>query len=271
MNRRVLGAALVLAVAAILALRATATPRGTRSWVPEQSRVARVEIAGDTVRIHDVRSFLYGDSGSVTPRWVDRTYRLDRLERVWFAVSPFGSWRGPAHTFLSFEFSDSTFVSVSVEARREVGEEYSPLKGVLRRYELIEVIGEEPDVIGLRADVWNDPVYLYPGRATPAQARALFLALMEREQGLVERPEYYNTLTNNCATNLAWAVNRIAPKRARWSPALLFPGYADDYAEDRGLLDVPEPLDSVRERYRINARAHAAWHAADYSFAIRGG
>ncbi len=260
----------MLAVAAILTLRATATPRGGKDWVPEQSRVARVEVVGDTVRIHDVRSFLYGDSGSVTPRWVERTYTLDRLRRVWFAVSTFSSWRGPAHTFLSFQFADSTFVSASVEARREVGETYSPLKGALRRYELIIVIGDEPDIIGLRANVWNDPVYLYPGRATPEQARALFLALMEREQELVDRPEYYNTLTNNCATNLAWAVNHIAPKRARWSPALLFPGYADEYAEDRGLLDVPEPLGSVRERYHINARARAAWHAADYSFAIRG-
>jgi hypothetical protein len=270
MKRRMLGAMLVLVVAGVLALRATAHPRGPKNWALDQSRLATIRIAGDTVRVRDVRSFVYGDSGAVTPRWVDRTYRLDRLERVWFAVSPFASWRGPAHTFLSFQFSDSTFVSVSVEARRQVGEKYSPLQGALRQYRLMVVIGEERDVIGLRANVWNDPVYLYPGRATAAQARALLLALLQRERGLVDEPEYYNTLTNNCATNLAWAVNRVAPKRARWSPALILPGYADDYAEDRDLLDVAEPLDSVRERYRINERAHAAWGMPGYSFAIRG-
>jgi hypothetical protein len=270
MKRRLAGSALVLVVAGALALRATSHPRGSYDWVPEQSRLARVRVAGDTVRIHDVRSFLYGDSGRVTPRWVDRTYRLDHLSRVWFAVSPFASWRGPAHTFMSFEFTDSTFVSVSVEARKEVGQTYSPLRGAFRAYQLMLVIGEEPDIVGLRANVWNDPVYLSPGKATPEQARALFLALLERARGLVGSPEYYNTITNNCATNLAWAVNRIAPEHAPWSPALLLPGYADEYAERQGLLDVTETLDSVREKYRINDRAHAAWGRPDYSFAIRG-
>ena len=146
------------------------------------------------VRIRNVRNFSYRTAEDFDGRYEDRTYDLGRLERVWFVLSPFGgAWRGPAQAFLSFEFADGQHVSISVEARREVGEEYSVVKGLLRRYELIYVIGDERDLVALRAVHWNDPTYLYPVRATPEQAREIFVRMLERTQEIERRPEFYNT------------------------------------------------------------------------------
>jgi len=46
--------------------------------------------------------------------------------------------------------SERSHFAPSVEVRREVGETYSPLKGVYRNYELTHVIGDERDLIGVR-------------------------------------------------------------------------------------------------------------------------
>ena len=259
---------LLLVLVAGITLRATSVPRGERTYVPEQAVLPRIERRGDSVRIAGVRAFRYAADTVLRRQYVTREHDLGAVRAVWYAVSPFASWRGPAHAFLSFEFADSTYLSVSVEARKEVGENYSPVRGLLRRYELMYVIGDEADVIGLRTNGWGDPVYLYPTTATPEQARRLLERLLERAAALSERPEYYNTVTNNCATNLADALNAIAPRRVPWHVSLVLPGYSDMYAWRRGLLAIEGSPESVRERYRINARALAAGEG-DFSRVIR--
>ena len=47
-------------------------------------------------------------------------------------VVPFTGSSTMAHTFLSFEFAGPRFVAISVEARKERGERYGPVKGLLR-------------------------------------------------------------------------------------------------------------------------------------------
>jgi plastocyanin len=94
---------------------------------------------------------------------------------------------GPAHAFLTFGFADSQYVSISVEAQREVGEAFSTWQGALRQFELIYVIGDERDLIGLRAVVWGAPVHLYPGRATAAQVREPFVTMLRRAQAIERR------------------------------------------------------------------------------------
>ena len=52
---------------------------------------------------------------------------------------------------------------------------------VLRDSQVEAVIDElERDLIGLRANIRRDRVYLYPIRATPAQARAMFVSMLQR-------------------------------------------------------------------------------------------
>ncbi len=265
----VLGIVAAGAVGAALPI-ALRRPSNLRRWIPEQSRLPAIRFQGDSVWIRDVRDFRWRTDSAALPGWEDRAYDLRRLRRVYFVLSPFAhAWRGPAHTFLSFEFDDGGSVAISVEARREQGEVYSPLQGALRRFELMYVVGEERDLIGLRAVSWGDPVFLYPARATPAQARLLFVHLLEHAQALERRPEFYNTFTSNCTTNIVDAVNAIWPHRIRASYQLLLPGYSDALALRLGLLDTTLPLAHARQRFLVNARARAAADAPDFSRRIR--
>lgn len=269
--RLLLLTALVAGAAGVVAWQATERPSHERAWVPEQAVLPRVTFRGDTVEVAHLRAFRHTSDSTFDARRETQTYDLRTVETVWYVLSPFNpDWRGPAHSFLSFGFADGRYLAVSVEARREAGEAYSTVKGALRQYELIVVLGDERDLVGLRAVTWDDPVYLYPGRATPAQARTILEALLRRAAAVEARPEFYHTLTNNCTTNLLDAVNAAREEPIAVGPRVLVPGYSDALAHELGLLDTDLPLDEARRRFRINERAAAAAGAADFSAAIRG-
>jgi hypothetical protein len=254
----------ILLVAGLFAWAAT-RPSHERVWRTEQAVLPQVTFDGDRVHVRNVRDFTYRSKDDFTPGYRDRTYDLEKIETLWFGISRFTrEWRGPAHTFLSFGFADGQYVAVSVEARREATETYSVWKGALRWYELIYVIG-------VRAVTWNVPVHLYPIRATREQVRALFVAMMERARQVEQRPEFYHTFTNSCATNILAPVNRIATRRIPFGLEVILPGYADRLAHQRGLIDTDLPLARAREHFLVNDRARTAIAHPDFSARIRAG
>jgi hypothetical protein len=189
---------------------------------------------------------------------------------VWFVVEPFSGFKGPAHTFVTFGFDDGQYVAISVEIRKEVGESFSPWRGATRGYELTYVVGDERDLIGLRANFRHDSVYLYRTTATRPKARQLFVSMLERADKLAAEPEFYNTLTSTCTTNIVRHVNEISPKRVPFSFKTLLPAYADQLAYQVGLLDTTVAFDTLRARAKINARAAAYADSAGFSRLIRG-
>lgn len=264
-------AALLLALAA--AGWASIEPARDRVWAVDH-RVAPLaeRDAEDPGRltIRNVRNFVHLGPDESIPAYETRRYDLSKLESVWLVVTPFSErFRGPAHVFVSFGFADSQFVAISVEARREVGESYSVWAGLLKRYELTYVIGDERDLIGRRALFDGDDVLLYPIRTNPALGRRLFLEMVERATVLAERPEFYNTVTNSCSSNLGAHVNRIARGRIPASWRVVLPGYADEVAHELGLIADSLDVAALRARYRINDRAQAAYEAPDFSLRIR--
>ncbi len=266
-------ASLLIAGVATVAgvLLAAGAPANDREWTPAQAVLPRVTITDSVVHVRGVRDFRHLGPDSFRVDHDDRTYDLREIDRVWYVLSPFGSdFRGFAHAFLSFSCSDSQFVSVSVEARREVGEEYSTWRGALRNYELMYVVGDERDLIPLRASVWGDPTYVYPGRATPAQARALFLHMMRRAQGLERRPEFYHTISNNCVTNIVDAVNSLREEPIESDRRILLPGFSDELAHELDLIDTGLSIDAARERFRVDSAVAARSIARpDFSTLIR--
>ncbi len=245
-------------------------PSNNRDWSTGQDRLARADFAGDSVTIRNLRNFDYDSTGEPgTLRYNDRSYDLAKLQTVWFVLAPFEpDNRGPAHSFLSFGFADSQYVAVSVEARKEKHETYSIIRGLLKRYEIMYVVGDERDLVRLRV-ARNDDVYLYPIRTTPAKARALFVQMLERTNQLGSHPEFYNTLTNNCTTNILEHANSVTTKRIPYGREVLLPGYADELARELGLLDTDLPIEQARRRYHINARARRAFHDPSFSARIR--
>lgn len=244
-------------------------PANDRGWSPDQARTPKAVFDGDTVRISNIRNSFYRSAQDYDVRWEERAYDLRRLESVWFMVEPFSDWRGPAHTLLSFGFGNGEFVAISVEIRKEKGESYSPLMGLLRQYELTYVVGDERDLIGLRANHRHDAVYLYPIRTTPEKMRAMFVSMLERANQLIEQPEFYNTLTSTCTTNIVRHINAIAPNRIPLSYKVLLPAFADELAYDLGLIETDLPRDQFRIAHLINDLALIHADSAAFSTGIR--
>lgn len=232
--------------------------------------MARAEMRGDSLFLHRMRNFSYTAEERFTPAYEDRAYDLNALESVWFIVTPFSThWRGPAHTFVSFGFADSQYVAISVEARREPGETYGPLTGLFRRFELIYVVGDERDLIGSRAVYGGYDVYVYPIRASSERIRAMFVEMLARANALATKPEFYNTLTNNCTSNVVDHVNHIVPRAVPHGIKTILPGYADEVAYSLGLIDNSISFEEARRRYRVNDRARPFATSPEFSKAIR--
>jgi hypothetical protein len=246
----------------------------TRSWAADHAVAPTVEIASvgtttlyiiDGVRITD-----YTKKEPVVSRYQDRIMRTD-ITNMWYVVVPFAGF-GAAHTFLSFEMDDGTFLSVSVEARREKDETYSPWLGLIDQYELIYVVADERDIIGRRVLVDNDPVYVYPTIANAQQSQQIFDSIMRRIARLEETPESYDTIFNNCTTNLADHVNAtIGDGTVPWSSTLVMPKESDRYALSLGLLAIGPGADIEQERKRhlVNEVASSSISKINFSKIIR--
>ena len=262
----------ILAAIAVLVLSASVfvRPSNERKWSVDQAVLPRADIRADRVTIYDVRNFSYDSTGGPIPAYYNRTYDLARIESVWFVLAPFEKdWRGPAHSFLSFGFSDSTYVAISMEARREAGEEYSLWKGAARQYEVIYVVADERDVIRLRTNYRGDDVYVYPIRASQDGVRQLFVEMLEHANRLHEQPEFYNTLWNNCTTTILHHANRVATKKIPYGRSVLLPGYADELAVKLGLIDADGGIEEVRRRFLVNERAMRFADDPHFSLRIR--
>lgn len=243
-------------------------PSSERDWSPDQRVMPRAAIEGDKVTIEGVRNFAYRTADDYAPHLESRTYDLGKLDSMWFVVERFGDAPAIAHTFLSFGFGDE-FVAISVEIRKERGETYSPVKGLLRQYELMYVIADERDVIGLRTNFRRDPVYLYPVRTTPERMRQVFVEMLARANKLAAQPEFYNTLTNNCTSNIVRHVNTVAQSAIPFSYKTVLPAYSDRLAYDLGLIPAHLPFETIRATYRIDQLAQREPVGANFSRLIR--
>jgi len=243
-------------------------PSTNRDWSVDQSVLPVATFEGPMVTIRNIRNFRYETTDRYTPAWYDKTFDLRKLESAWFVVEPFG--RAAAHTFVSFGFGGNDFVAISVEIRKEKGEAFSAIKGLLRQYELMYVVGDERDLIKLRTNYRKDTVYLYPMRTTPERMREMFTAMLNRANTLAEHPEFYNTLTNTCTTNLVRHVNQLVPGRVPLHPSVLLPANSDKLAYQLGLIETNLPFTETRAHFQINERAQKYADDPEFSLRIRG-
>ena len=264
------GLTALAAIAAVGIRLGSLEPSGSRTWIPEQAVLAEARIDSGVARVRNLRDFTYTARQEFTVKYADRSYDLSKLTSVWYVLTPFNQgWRGPAHSFVSFGFADSQFVAISVEARREPGETYDAVTGLFRRFELMYVIGDERDLIGQRAAFDSARVYLYPIKASPERMRFMFVSMLERANQLREHPEFYNTLTNNCTSNVVAHVNRIVPNAVPAGYKTMMPGYTDEVAMKLGLIDTKLDIESARARFQINARARKYIKDPQFSLRIR--
>lgn len=246
------------------------TPSNTRNWNDDQKILPNADVQGSEVTIHNIRNFTYASTTSFTENYYDKTFDVNKLKRVWYIVEPFSGIPGSAHTFLSFEFEDNQFVAVSVEIRKEKGESFHPVKGLFNQYEIMYVWGDEMDLVKLRSNYRKDKVYVYPIKTTEEKARALFTDMISRTNDLYSNPEFYNTVTNTCTTNIVQHVNRVTPKKIQMiNKSVLLPETSDELAYGLGMIDTELSFEDARNRFYINEKAEKYADDKDFSVRIR--
>ncbi|MFO0861158.1 MAG: DUF4105 domain-containing protein [Phycisphaerales bacterium] len=221
-------------------------------WAPEHARMPQVTIDGHLVHVRDVRNFHWRTPTDFTPGFYDRTYDVDKISRMYYVVAPLKSLDAVAHVMLCFAFSDGQAVTISVEGRRPKGVPYAFLPSLFRQFQLIYIIGDERDVIGLRGNVWGIPVRMYPARTTKDRMQAIFLDMVRRAHDLDERPEFYNLIFNNCMNNITYHLRRLGGRPLPSDLAVLLTGLSDRVAFQLGYFDTDLPFDLARRAFRVD-------------------
>ena len=263
-------AGFLMLLAVVLSKWLAVEPSNDRDWQPEVAVPPYATLEGDRITVHNIRNFDYRSETDFTPAYYDKTFDLRQLESVDLVAS---YWMGPhiAHIFLSFGFAGKDYLAVSIETRKEKGESYSSVQGFFRQYELYYVVADERDLIRVRTNYRHDPpedVYVYRLQGPIDNARNLFVGYLRKINALKAHPEFYNTLTTNCTTNI-WMHTRVNPGHLPLSWKILASGHVPEYLYETGRLDTSVPFAELKHRSHINARAQAADKADNFSQQIR--
>jgi len=265
-----LGAAVLLAGCSV---EKRIRPSHFRDWVPEQALLPYVEHHGSQVTVRNVRNNKYFANDVYLVDHYDKTFDLNQVRAADYIVVPFAGMPALAHTMLSFELAGPNgapeHLAVSVEVRKERGEQYNPLKGSARQYELMYVVADERDVIQYRTNFTGEEVHLYRTTASPEAARALLADVLARVNQIARKPEFYDTLTNNCTTNIVEHMNRVRPNRIALDPRVLLSGYSDELAYEQGLIERHGTFLETKGRALVNPMAQRYAGRDDFSQMIR--
>jgi len=133
-------------------------------------------------------------------------------------------------------------------------------------------VADERDVIGLRTNHRHNPpedVYVYRIKGEIEDGRRLFLEYIAKVNALKETPDFYNTLTTNCTTNI-WFNAGVNAGRVPFSWKILASGHVPELLHEYGRIETDGlPFAEVQQRAHVNARAQAADKAPDFSRRIR--
>jgi hypothetical protein len=206
---RLSAAALAVTAAVAVWFFGFVRPNPNEDWIPKHTRMPHVEVVGDKVYVNHVRDYCWHTPTDFTPGYQDRVYDVNKLSSMYFVLSPIFDLEPVSHVWVGFGFSDGQHVAISVEARGVKDRPYGLFQSMFRQFQLIYVVGEERDVVGLRGAVWKNEVRFYPVRARPEAMRFLFVDIMQRAHALEEHPEFYNLFTNNCMNNITYHLRRM--------------------------------------------------------------
>ena len=245
MRRRPLrrfGVAVLLSLAGLTVFGATRPARHDRDWVAHLSRTPEIALDEDGFSVSPIRDWSYED-GVASENWRENPERFafGALRRVWFVVEPHPGLGAMAHTLVLFEFPDQQLIGLTIEARRETDEGYSPFWGNWGRYELLYVWASAKDLLTRRAVLLDHEIQIYRLDLTPAQADAFLRRVVDRTRQIADKPRLYNTLFSNCTNELAKAA------ALDWGPAFIVTGGAARELHRMGVVaPSAAPFEAVR-------------------------
>ncbi|MEK9699435.1 MAG: DUF4105 domain-containing protein, partial [Candidatus Poseidoniales archaeon] len=143
---------------------------------------------------------------------------------------------------------------------------------MFRQFELIYVWGTERDLIGVRARCRPKSVtHLFRAKLFREESKQLLLeSYLNRTNQLAAHPEWYNSITNTCTTNIAKHVNEVYPGRIPKSFAILLPGLSPGLLERNQLVELDGyTMEEMLARSIIDEKAMLWDGVDDFSQVIR--
>ena len=247
------GLALILAlVIFFVSLQLIFHPSHDRLWEPGHEALPSINIKEGMVTINNYRHFKWTGALDATPSYEERSFPLSDITGVSVLISHFSKFEGLAHIFLSFEVASSTPVVISLETRRELGEEFSPLLGIFRQFEIIYVVGDERDLVGVRTNYRDERVYLYPTKADSDQAQGLFTLLASKINKVSEEPQMYNTLLRNCTNEITREVEKMSGLEFPLTWKTILPGHFDEVLYQMEVIDTTNSFEETKAQHLID-------------------
>jgi len=251
-------------------------PSNNRNWSKDQEILPSVSVYGDFITMHNVRHATYQSRDDYHVDHYDKTFKLSDLKKIWFLVEPFGPklplGLRAAHTLISFELQDGSFVSVSAEIRKKHGDVFNGLQsiaGIFREFEIMYVVADERDVIQLRTNHRKDDVRLYPLTIDTKTVQNIFLDYVEEINNLYQSPLFFHTILENCTTTIARHLRENGITLPRWHYTYILPTTLDYLFYKRGLIDTSLSLEDARKYFYITTRAQEIGDVSDFSQQIR--
>jgi Domain of unknown function (DUF4105) len=195
--------------------------------------------------------------------------RISQITGIDLAIDYWGSpWI--AHPIASFQFTDAPPLCFSIETRKKVGQTYSAIEGLYRRFALIYIVSDEREVIRLRTNYRNEHIYLYRTTISPEEARERFHEYIRSVNALRDKPRWYNAITTNCTTSIR--DQHPAKERLPFDWRILLNGKGDELMyEHHSIVTAGLPFAELKARSLIDTRAKAAGDSPDFSTLIRVG
>jgi len=243
-----IGCVAVVLVAFLLTVRAS----NDRDWWVENSiqPTARFDDASGLVEIKGIRNFQWRGRKDFAPAWEDRSFQLANADSLDLIIEPLGDSEYFAHSMLSFGFGEDGHIIISVEVRREKGEEFGLLPGLYGQFELMYQVLDERDALTLRALDPKANLYIYPVAATPQFIRDLFVDMLEEANSLVGKPRFYHSLRSNCTTKLLDHMNQVIDRPLAYRKEVLFPSMAGKLLAEMDWLAGDLPYDQAKLQAR---------------------
>jgi hypothetical protein len=241
----VIGVVLFFLVAFTLSV-ITKIPRLDRNWIEHLARMPDIEMTEDGFSLGPATDWTYDANGPVEKNTVSFAANYSDLENIWFMVEPQPGGGYAAHTLLLFEFAGDRIIGITVEARREKGEEYDAFQGLFNKFELAYIWSTAKELLSRRAVYLAKEVYVYPLTLTEQQEVDFLKALLMQTMALETRARFYNTFTSNCTNELG----KIA--RIPWHYSFILTGYSPQYLYKLGYIRGPDFV-TVRQQAKLDA------------------
>lgn len=229
-------------------------PSAEKDWTDDAIILPQVSISTSTIEVQQIRDWRYKKGEVVSKNFYSETFDPKKIKTVYFLLNPFGKWEGVGHTFFLFEFEDGKTVSISVEARREKGEDYGAIRGLFNNYEQWYTWGSAADLFSRRAVYHNEDLYMYPLLISQETGQGLFIDLAKQTSQIATHPRFYNTVFSNCTNVLADSANRVHKGSIPWTFARIFTGYSDNKLYELGLISQDESFDETFKKSQIDLK-----------------